>query len=343
MKNIMKKFLHITVAALLCAAAAASCSPNAHNNDNPVEVSLNGCDFDITILDCEHGYDRDSNYVFEGVWKDGEFRFGHYKLDKMTPNITKDNAITFRITSEDPMFEGVNASSSARCINIVQDGTDHTVYHLEWVAEGGSSIKFWNGEGETRKEISFRATSRKEIPLEGFYIRFGERTYDFMYARYDKVGYTLTNDPYREIVESTGLEQQRVNPANDSQMDFKDMIPVEIFPKPMNATAHKLLCTTYLGRTVQIGKVERDEKIIQANIENGLPANWLLNSFADVDHNGDFHDDKKQTIHPSDIRERKVFLYSPLKFGTVGIVIENINYKDYSNNNYYCYKIKAIN
>ena len=174
----MKRLSYPVAAAaiLLSAAFLFSCdkdNPSAPNKSNPTEYTLKGRDFDIRVEDCEHGFSKDSNYVFEGVFRDGEFRFGLEKLDPMTLNILPDNQnqLILKVSSDAPGFEGVNAASSARCINIVPDGKDHTVYHLEWVAEGESTITLWCGEGTSRKEVAFKVTSKRAIPLEGLTIR----------------------------------------------------------------------------------------------------------------------------------------------------------------------------
>lgn len=168
-------FLVQAVFVLLGAACLPSCikeGPDAPNTANPPEMALPGCEFGITLLDCEAG--RDSSYVFEGVWKEGAFRFGFDKLDEMTPNILPDgrNRLVFKVFSDSPDFGGVNASSSARCINVLPVGTDCRSYELEWVAEGESTITLWCGEGPSRREVCFRATSRKEIPFTGIRVRF---------------------------------------------------------------------------------------------------------------------------------------------------------------------------
>nr|MCR5071324.1 hypothetical protein [Bacteroidales bacterium] len=169
-------------AILLSLAGLASCDKNnplAPNRNNPPEAGLKAAAFDITLLDHERGYNRDSVYCFEGIWKQDAFYFGYWKLDPMVPNIFPEgqNQLEFRISSEAAGFEGVNASSSSRCINIVQDGADHTRYHLEWVAEGESTITFWNGEGDARQEISFKATSKKHIPFVNLKYRYDGELY----------------------------------------------------------------------------------------------------------------------------------------------------------------------
>ena len=169
MKN---RFFSAAAAAclLLFSASCHKDAPDAPNRVNPPEAELPGADFELFVLDHEHGYAKDSSYVFEGVWRDGHFRFGRDKLDTMQLNIHSGNGIVLQVRSDDPEFRGVNAASEARCINIIPDAADRTVYHLERVGEGRSAIRLWCGEGASRREIRFVATSREEIPLEG--IRF---------------------------------------------------------------------------------------------------------------------------------------------------------------------------
>lgn len=167
---------------LLCALCLWACdnkNPLGPNKENPTEHKLAACAFQLGVQDCERGFSRDSNYVFEGMYRDGCFYFGSDKSDEMVLNVTTDNKIILKASSEASGFEGVNASSSSRCINIVPDGSDHTTYHLERVDEGESTITLWNGEGAGRQEISFQVTSRKEIPLEGIAFRYDGRVYRF--------------------------------------------------------------------------------------------------------------------------------------------------------------------
>ena len=225
----MKKH-HLAVAAaiFLGAAGLVSCdrnNPLAPNKENPTEVGLKGAAFEVTLLDHEKGYEKDSLYVFEGEWKNDAFYFGYWKLDPMVPNILPDgqNQIEFRISSDAAGFEGVNASSSSRCINIVQDGKDHTRYHLEWVAEGESTITFWNGEGASRKGISFTATSKKVIPLEGFLARLDGKEYKFL----DSDSASSIN--YRKLLKTFG--------SRDDFPGWDKMHILEIVgPIPLNAT-----------------------------------------------------------------------------------------------------------
>ena len=146
-------------------------APNAHN---PAVLPLPAADFGIRVLDQERG--SDSTYVFEGVWRDGAFRFGLEKRDPMTLNLTPDNALVLELLPAGEGFRGVNAASSARCIDIVPEGEDRMRFRLRRVAEGESEITLWNGDGEERRELSFPVTSREEIPVEGFLYRIdGER------------------------------------------------------------------------------------------------------------------------------------------------------------------------
>ena len=145
--------------------------PDAPNPNNPPELQLTAAGFTVRVLDHEHGHHPDSIYFFEGTWCDGHFRFGREGLDTMQLNIRPDNALVLEVLSDDPAFEGVNAASSARCIDIVADGAGRRTFHLKWVDEGAAVITLWNGEGAARREVRFTATSRREIPLEGIKVR----------------------------------------------------------------------------------------------------------------------------------------------------------------------------
>lgn len=162
---------------LLIAACGSRDGADAPNTANPPEASLRGEPFTLSVLDQERGFCRDSVYVFEGEYRDGHFWFGSEKKDTMQLNITPDNGIVLKVRSDSPDFEGVNAASSSRCINIVPDGRDRCTYHLEWVAEGRSTISLWCGEGPDRQELRFSATSRKEIPMEGIKVRLDGQEY----------------------------------------------------------------------------------------------------------------------------------------------------------------------
>ncbi len=228
-------------AILLSLAGLASCDKNnplAPNRNNPPEAGLKAAAFDITLLDHERGYNRDSVYCFEGIWKQDAFYFGYWKLDPMVPNIFPEgqNQLEFRISSEAAGFEGVNASSSSRCINIVQDGADHTRYHLEWVAEGESTITFWNGEGDARQEISFKATSKKHIPFVN------------LKYRYDGELYTA-----KDLSSAAGYKTL-LKPCPQGNTDWDNMPIYELVPEPLNATLEE---NTYLwgGLVVKLHRV----------------------------------------------------------------------------------------
>ncbi|SKC37015.1 hypothetical protein SAMN06298214_0072 [Bacteroidales bacterium WCE2004] len=227
MKNIPNR-LTAPVLTLLLAFGLTACDkdrPDGPNKNNPAEHPLASCAFSLDVRDCERGFSPDSSYVFEGVYRDGSFYFGADKRDAMVLNITPDNRIILTASADAAGFEGVNASSSSRCINIVPDGTDHTTYHLEWVAEGESTITFWNGEGAGRKEISFKATSMKEIPLEG--IAF----------RYDGIVYKFQKQIPTEYV-TEGAFQHMFLKRWDGRPESFDRLPAFelIGPIPLNAT-----------------------------------------------------------------------------------------------------------
>ena len=235
MKNI-PHLLTIPALAFLCIVALSACQkkdgPLGPNRNNPAVQTLDACPFGLGVRDCERGFSRDSSYVFEGVYRDGKFYFGADKRDEMVLNITPDNQLILNVFSESGNFRGVNASSSSRCIDIVPDGTDHTTYHLRWVAEGESTITLWNGEGADRQEISFKATSRKEIPLEG--IAF----------RYDGSVYTFQKVIPTEHV-SEGAFQYMLLKKWDGKPEKFDKLPVFelIGPVPLNATPTLLYLT----------------------------------------------------------------------------------------------------
>ena len=113
---VMKKVPILLALALLCVAGLQSCdkdNPQRPNRDNPVASELRSAAFEITLRDCEKGYSRDSNYVFEVVWKDGAFRFGLQQLDEMTPNIRPDGKNSWN-SSSPPTSPGSRASTPLR-------------------------------------------------------------------------------------------------------------------------------------------------------------------------------------------------------------------------------------
>ena len=233
---------------LLCALCLWACdnkNPLGPNKENPTEHKLAACAFQLGVQDCERGFSRDSNYVFEGMYRDGCFYFGSDKSDEMVLNVTTDNKIILKASSEASGFEGVNASSSSRCINIVPDGSDHTTYHLERVDEGESTITLWNGEGAGRQEISFQVTSRKEIPLEGIAFRYDGRVYRFQ----KKI-------PTEYLTE--GTFQYMFLKKWDGKPEKFDKLPVFelIGPIPLNATPTLL----YLSQSFAANIPNPDDK-----------------------------------------------------------------------------------
>jgi hypothetical protein len=215
--------------------------PLAPNRDNPLEAVLPAAPFGITLLDHERGHAKDSVYCFEGVWKDDAFRFGLERLDPMVPNILPEgrNRLEFRISSDDAGFRGVNAASSSRCINIVQDGSDHLRYHLEWVAEGESTITFWNGEGSARREIAFKATSWKEIPMEGISFR-----YDGFLYRFHK---WVVSENYHDGQETYGIVRSW-NPKRED-LDYLPVLEI-VGPVPLNATEGVMCLSLGIDETI---------------------------------------------------------------------------------------------
>lgn len=346
------KYIKISCLAIVILGAAllaASCSKAIlGNSNNPVAVSLPSADFGITILDYERGYDRDSNYVFEGVWEKDAFLFGVYKTEKMVPNITPDNGITFRINSDSPNFQGVNASSSKACIDIVQDGNDHTVYHLEWVEEGETTITFWNGEGESKKEISFTATSKKEIPLEGFKIQLG--TIETKFERSVANDYEiLGTEPFQHKSWNWRITQnlnKSINAyASEINNGWDGMEPIELIPIPLNATPKKYIANFYANgvvpdpNTKEGFRIVGNEELCSENAANFKDFSWINpNSYGkDIVPPGptgytpeDWMKNHRDclTVYPSDLRERKIII--PYTKKNIGFT--NVSFSLYSGN-----------
>lgn len=344
------KYIKISCLAIVILGAAllaASCSKAIlGNSNNPVAVSLPSADFGITILDYERGYDRDSNYVFEGVWEKDAFLFGVYKTEKMVPNITPDNGITFRINSDSPNFQGVNASSSKACIDIVQDGNDHTVYHLEWVEEGETTITFWNGEGESKKEISFTATSKKEIPLEGFKYRTAMKEYIFtkFYADHyiqarESIVQQLNHHEWKysnDISDYTNFPSWRSAGCNYYYDDWEKMVPIEIYPVPLNATptAKPMIMGVGYTCTCPEGPLSED-KIDALNTANYPQFRWFKpkqrktypfepNEDSDEAYKKAWEEkmQDQMRVYPSDLRERRIKLFYSENKGRPGFSME---------------------
>ena len=336
----MKKH-HLAVAAaiFLGTAGLVSCGKNnplAPNRENPTEVGLKAAAFEVTLLDHEKGYEKDSLYVFEGEWKQDAFYFGYWKLDPMVPNILPDgqNQIEFRISSDAAGFEGVNASSSSRCINIVQDGADHTRYHLEWVAEGESTITFWNGEGAARQEISFTATSKKVIPLEG------------VLARLDGKEYKFSNSPggYQKLLKTFN--------SRDDFPGWDKMHILEIVgPVPLNATPetdkdYSMTCWVRLAYLDEAGNgcdwdiYDAEDKARSLRVNDPEIEIMRFPDYRWFDEEHMIIDPRKKDpsrFLPADFRERRIMLWSVKTrydtYGSISLAIEwdkpDGTYKDY--------------
>ena len=318
----MKNILHrqtLPVLALLCAIGLTACDkdrPDGPNKDNPAEHQLASCAFGLDVRDCERGFSPDSSYVFEGVFRDGSFYFGADRRDEMVLNITPDNRIILTASSEAAGFEGVNASSSSRCINIVPDGTDHTTYHLQWVAEGESTITFWNGEGAGRQEISFRATSRKEIPLEGIAFRYDGTVYKFQ-----------KQIPTEHLTE--GAFQYMLLKKWDGKPEKFEKLPTFelIGPIPLNATPTLLYLTQDFMANVpskedpaygkEVSAYEYNQELYKdyrwfpEYKQPPLPEGYSDQNWEDCPLNlqtewQQKYLDSMQKLYPADLRERKI-------------------------------------
>jgi len=313
MKTFISKFLAVA-AVCLCAMCFYACNnPLSPNKSNPVEVGLKAADFKVALFDHEKGFEKDSLYVFEGEWKGDGFYFGYWKLDKMVPNILPDgqNQIEFRITSDAAGFEGVNASSSSRCINIVQDGKDHTRYHLEWVDEGESTITFWNGGETNRKEISFTATSKKVIPIEGVLARFDGKEYKFLnkdhpaQTHYQKLLKTFKsrNDfpgwKKMHILEIVGPIPLNATPEEGKKYFFENWFELAYLDENGNGCDWDIYSTEDASRSLR-----RNDPEIE--IMRFPDYNWF-----DKEHM--IADGRKQDSFkfvPADLRERRIMLWS---------------------------------
>ncbi len=337
---------------LLCAACLMSCNkddPNAPNKSNPTEFSLKGCDFSITLLDYEKGGATDSSYVFEGVWKEGAFRFGWKKLDEMVPNILPDgrNRLVFNVDSQEPGFEGVNAASTSRCINIVPVGKDHTSYELEWVAEGESTITLWCGEGNSRKEVSFKVTSKKEIPFTGIKVRFhdGEnstvqiakcvnRNSIFAEANCKMFNGDWSKCSLMEIVGPEPLNATMYNERNEKTI----MLVTTSIRLPLVDEKYKISSSD----DMYIGWNEYFEKCPDLNVldpkfnQLSFPDANIYETHKVAEHgNVNTSYDKNKLVNFSDIRERRMrgykaqYSYMPGVLGSFSMTFGIIQEKDY--------------
>jgi hypothetical protein len=321
---------------LLCALCLWACDPKnplGPNKDNPTEHKLAACAFRLGVQDCERGFSRDSSYVFEGEYRDGSFYFGIDRSDEMVLNVTPDNRIVLKVSSEAAGFEGVNAASSSRCINIVPDGTDHTAYHLERVDEGESTITLWNGEGAGRQEVSFRVTSHEEIPLEGIAFRYDGRVYRFQ-----------KQVPTEHLTE--GTFQYMFLKKWDGKPEKFDQLPVFelIGPIPLNATptllylSQKFMANIPSSEDKSYGqevsayefnlKLYEDYRWFPEYIRPDLPKEYPYLSEAPLEIQKNWQQDylnSMQKVYPSDLRERRIKLWidgkSALRTGSFAIYL----------------------
>lgn len=340
---------HFAVAAamVLGVAGLASCdkdNPLSPNKNNPTAVKLQASDFSVTLLDHEKGYEKDSVYCFEGVWKEDAFYFGYWKLDPMTPNILPDgrNQLEFKIQSDAAGFEGVNASSSSRCINIVQDGADHTRYHLEYVAEGESTITFWNGEGAARKEISFKATSKAIIPLEGVIARVDGQEYKF----FDK-NHPAHND-YLKVLKT--FKSRNDFPGWDKMHILEIVGPIPLNATPEPEKKYYLIGNFQLAYLDDEGNGYKWDIYDREDKERSLRVN---DPEIEIKHFPDYRwFDKEHMIEdvrladprkfiPADFRERRIMLWSvKTKADTYGKITLSIGFTTEDNEEYYHLRLR---
>ena len=318
------------MAAGMFALGLSSCNdPLGPNKNNPPAEILQAADFDITLLDHEQGWTKDSLYCFEGVWKGDAFYFGYFKLDPMVPNILPDrqNQLEFVISSEAAGFEGVNASSSSQCINIVQDTKDRKHFHLEYVAEGESTITFWNGEGDARKEISFQATSKAEIPIEGFLARVDGKEYRFSKTN-GSATKVLTTFKYRNdfpgwdkmhIVELVGPIPLNATRAYDTQnpLIIQASWVLAYLDEDGNACNWDIYSTDD-----EIGSLRQNDDEIQKKYFPDY--RWIQNEICYPDNGMG----KNIPITPADLRERRLMMWSVKNkystWGGLNILIEDV-------------------
>ena len=352
-------FVAFAAALLAALPACRKQGPDSPNPNNPPEAPLPGAAFSVTVLDCERGRHPDSAYVFEGVWADGHFRFGRERLDTMQLNLSGANGIILKISSEDPAFEGVNARSSTRAVDIVPDGSGHRQYHLERVCEGASAITLWNGDGAARQEIRFTVTSRECIPAEAVRIRIDGREY-LMSRRYNSAG-SLSAYRVGRSPSAWGPELQelvKVFPGRRED-DWTDHVELEIAGcVPLNATGPDFTIACDL-----VGLIDEQahrSSLPTVNPATGEPAfRWMRISslyLENLAHNPDFRwftpmhltpelyeayrnenqlapyyaneqefrlcptaGDERYRYHPADLRERRAWVWCPPGTSEVGI------------------------
>ena len=330
MKNIYT-FLHAASLLLLAALLLPTCDkhrPDGPNRNNPPVADLPSAGFTLRVLDHERGFHRDSAYIFEGIWHDGHFWFGRQKLDTMQLNIAPDNALVLEVSSDDPAFEGVNASSSTHCVDIVPDTRNHRIYHLERVAEGRSEITLWNGDGPSRREIRFTVTSRAEIPMEGIKVRLnGEEM--VLFAGYD---YALPSGSPPHIAEYPQVVRDYSGYIRE---DYTKHVILDIIgPVPLNANKGDLhLAFDNIG-ILDHGAVHENApphvwlkawNLYEENVWHNPEFRWFPpfdpgahpDDSWNLDYNKmpqTYYTDSKYTLNPQDLRERHTWVW-PMAFG----------------------------
>ncbi|MCR4860731.1 MAG: hypothetical protein K5910_08725 [Bacteroidales bacterium] len=342
MKNLIAPSM--AVAALLLSASLLSCrkdNPDAPNTNNPPVLELSGAPFSLSVLDRERGRNPDSLYVFEGVWREGHFRFGKEQLDTMQLNLTPDNALLLSVSSEDPAFEGVNASSSSRCIDIVPDEGSRRRFRLERVGEGRTTVTLWNGTGAARQEIRFTLTARDEIPVEGILVRIDGQECP-MYGDASWVssfnGYRLGKSP---SAWEPWLQQLVKSFPGRREDDWTDHLRIEVAGCiPLNATP-VTITTAADGIGIIDLQAHRSELPTLIDPETGQTNHrWMRISdfyLQNLSHNPEFRwftpleltpdlyrdsaggselgvryaDDERYKYWPADLRERSAFVWCP--------------------------------
>ena len=330
----MKNIYSLPAAALLLSFAAIlfpacnKCRPDGPNRNNPPVADLPSAAFTLRVLDHERGFHPDSAYIFEGVWHDGHFWFGRQKLDTMQLNIAPDNALVLEVSSDDPAFEGVNAASSTRSIDIIPDTRDRRIYHLERIAEGRSEITLWNGDGPSRREIRFTVTSRAEIPLEGIKVRLdGEER--ILFSGFD---YALPSGIPAQIAEYPKVVKEFSGYIRE---DYTKHVDLDIIgPIPLNANIGVLhLAFDSIG-LLDHGAIHENVpphvwlktwNLHEENIWHNPDFSWF-HSYDPGFHPDDswspsyykmpqiYYDDSKYALRPQDLRERYVWVW-PMAFG----------------------------
>lgn len=353
MKNI---YSFLSAASLLLSAALLlpacdKCRPDGPNRNNPPVADLPSAAFTLRVLEHERGFHPDSAYIFEGAWHDGHFWFGRQKLDTMQLNIAPDNALVLEVSSDDPAFEGVNASSSTRSVNIVPDTRDHRIYHLERIDEGRSEITLWNGDGPSRREIRFTVTSRAEIPLEGIKVRLdGEER--ILFTGYN---YALPSGIPAQIAEYPKVVKEF---SGFIREDYTKHVNLDIIgPIPLNANIGVLhLAFDSIG-LLDHGAIHENVpphvwlktwNLHEENIWYNPDFNWF-HSFDPGFHPDRewgsmylkmpqaYFDDQKYILNPQDLRERFAWVW-PMASGLSQVLAfgkGNINFSP--ERNMYCY------